>query len=69
MSNIHRRLGKAEKRLRIGEKPHLVTLLGVKISSDEFRELLKEIDGKSRGLPSEEETQEYQALCAGDTGI
>ena len=31
--------------------------------------LLKEIDGKSRGLPNKEEIQEYQALCAEDTGI
>ena len=57
MKNIHRRLSKVEKQLRIAE-PHLVMLLGVKISSDDLKKLLKEIDGKSRGLPINEEIRD-----------
>jgi hypothetical protein len=42
----------------------------MEMASDEFAELLKEIDGTSKGkLPCEEEHREYQALCAEDTGI
>ena len=70
MSNINRRLEKIEKKLCIGEKPHTVIIAGMEMASDEFAELLKEIDGTSKGkLPSEEEHREYQALCAEDTGI
>ena len=69
MSNLNRRLGKIEKQLHI-EKPHIVNIAGMEMTSDEFAELLKEIDGTSKGkLPSEEEHREYQALCAEDTGI
>ncbi len=61
MSNIHRRLNKAEKQLRI-EEPHLITVMGVEMSSDSFKKLLKEINGKSKGvLPCQEEHREYQA--------
>ena len=69
MYNINRRLGKIEKQLHI-EKPHIVNIAGMEMSSDEFAELLKEIDGTSKGvLPCQEEVSEYQALYAGDTGI
>ena len=50
MSDITRRLNKAEKQLHI-EEPHLITLFGVEMSSDELDKLLKEINGKTRGLP------------------
>ncbi len=61
MSNVSRRLDKIEKQLHI-EKPHLVNIAGFEIMSDEFDKLLKEISGKSRGLPIKE-----RAVCAGDT--
>ena len=50
MRDIARRLNKAEKALRI-EEPRLITLFGVEMTSDKLDELLKEISGKSRGLP------------------
>jgi hypothetical protein len=66
MKDITRRLGKIEKKLCIGKKPHPVNIAGLEMTSDEFAELLKEIDGTSKGvLPREEE----RALCAKDTGI
>ncbi len=69
MSNINRRLEKIEKKLRI-EKPHLVNIAGMEMTSDEFAELLKEIDGTSKGvLPREEEIREGMALCAGGVEI
>jgi len=55
MSNIHRRLDKAEKQLRIAE-PRLITLLGVEMTSDELDELLKEIRAESKGLSVREGT-------------
>ncbi len=65
MSNINRRLEKIEKKLRI-EKPHPDIVAGMEMASDEFAELLKEIDGTSKGkLPSEEEIQEYQTIYDG----
>jgi hypothetical protein len=65
MSNIHRRLGKIEKQLHI-EEPHPVIIAGMEMASDEFAELLKEIDGTSKGkLPSEEEISEYQTMYDG----
>ena len=70
MKDITRRLGKIEKKLCISEKPHPVNIAGLEMTSDEFAELLKEIDGTSKGvLPSEEEIPECQALYAGTTGI
>ncbi len=69
MSNINRRLEKIEKKLRI-EKPHPVIVVGMEMTSDEFAELLKEIDGTSKGvLPREEEIREGMALCAGGVKI
>ena len=50
MSNLNRRLGKIEKQLHI-EEPHLITLFGVEMMPDELGKLLKEINGKTRGLP------------------
>ncbi len=55
MYNIPRRLEKAEKQLRI-EEPHLVTLLGVEMTSDELDKLLKKIWAESKGLPIREGT-------------
>jgi hypothetical protein len=70
MSNINRRLEKIEKKLCIGEKPHPVIVAGMEMASDEFAELLKEIDGTSKGvLPSEEKIREGMALCAGGVKI
>ena len=67
MYNLGRRLDRAEKRLRVGE-PHPVNIAGMEVSSDEFKKIMEEIDGTSKGvLPSEEEISEYQDLCAGDT--
>ena len=63
MSNIHRRLVKAEKQLHI-EKPHIVNIAGMEIISDELGKLLKEINGKSRGLPCEEKFRKYQTIHA-----
>lgn len=63
MRDITRRLDKAEKQLRMDE-PHLVNIAGIEMMSDEFEKLLKEIDGKSRGLPCKEEVSEHQALYA-----
>ena len=53
MSNINRRLEKIEKKLRI-EEPHLITLLGVEMTSDEIDEMLKKIQAESKGLPVRE---------------
>jgi len=55
MKNISRRLDKIEKKLRI-KKPHLITLLGVEMSSDDLDELLKKIRAESKGLPVREGT-------------
>ncbi len=60
MRNITRRLDKAEKQLRIAE-PHLVNIVGIEMMSDEFEKLLKEIDGKSRGLPISDKILEYES--------
>ena len=69
MYNLGRRLDKIEKQLHIA-KPHIVNIAGMEMTSDDFTEWLKEIDGTSKGvLPSEEEHREYQTLCAGDTEI
>ena len=48
MSNINRRLEKIANKLHI-EKPHLVNIAGMEMTSDEFAELLREIDGTSKG--------------------
>jgi len=62
MYNLGRRLDEIEKKLHI-EKPHPVIMAGMEMASDEFAELLKEIDGTSKGvLPSEEEHRGYQAM-------
>jgi len=56
MYNLGRRLDKIEKKLCIGEKPHPVIIAGMEMASDEFAELLKIIDGNSKGvLPSRDE--------------
>ncbi len=69
MYNLGRRLDKIEKKLCIGKKPHPVIIAGMEMASDEFAELLKEIDGTSKGvLPCQEEISEYQAMCAGNIG-
>ena len=57
MKNISRRLNKAEKALHI-EEPHLITLLGVEMTSADFDKLLKEIWAESKGLP----VKEYRAM-------
>lgn len=54
MQDITRRLNKAEKQLHI-EEPHLITFMGVEMMPDELDKLLKEINGKTRGLPIREE--------------
>ncbi len=70
MYNLGRRLDKIEKKLCIGEKPHHVNIAGMEMTSDELVELLKEIDGNSKGvLPSEEEYLEYQAMYHGGVEI
>ena len=52
MYNLGRRLGNIEKQLHI-EKPHLVNILGMEMTSDEFKQILEEINGKTKGvLPS-----------------
>ena len=57
MRNNNKRLDKIEKKLGVGEKPQTVNIPGMEeMSSDEFKELLKEIDGKSKGLPCEQAT-------------
>jgi len=59
MKDIRRHLGKIEKQLHISEKPHLVVIGSMEMDSDEFHELLQEIDGNSKGkLPSITELQE-----------
>ncbi len=65
MRDITRRLNKAEKALRI-EEPHLVDLAGFEIRSDELDELLKEISGKSRGLPINEGNGNMRAIKGKD---
>lgn len=61
MNNLNRRLGKIEKQLHI-EKPHIVNILGMEVSSDEFKKILEEINGKTKGvLPCQKEISEYQA--------
>jgi hypothetical protein len=54
MSNINRRLEKAEKQLGVGQKLQLVNIAGLEITSDELDELLKEIRAESKGLPVRE---------------
>jgi len=61
MSSIERRIDKLEKQLCISEKPHLVNIAGLEIRSDELDKLLKEINGKSRGLPIDEGIREYES--------
>ncbi len=61
MYNLGRWLDKIQKKLCIGEKPHSVIVAGMEMASDEFAELLKEIDGKSRGLPSPDRILEYES--------
>ena len=63
MNNITRRLNKAEKALRIDQKPYPVNIAGLEMTSDELDKLLKEIWAEPKGL----QIKEYQALCAGDT--
>jgi len=61
MYNMGRRLDKVEKKLCIGEKPHPVIIAGMEMTSDEFAELLKEIDGTCKGkLPSKQEIRGYE---------
>jgi hypothetical protein len=76
MYNLSRRLGKIEKQLGVGKKDTVILdWLGktesgetLEMDSDEFRKLLDEIDGSSKGkLPCEEEIPEGMALRAGDT--
>jgi hypothetical protein len=55
MNNLSRRLDKIEKQLHI-EKPHIVNIAGMEMMSDELDKLLKEINGKSRGLQIREGT-------------
>ena len=62
MNDISRRLDRIEKKLHIAE-PHLVSIAGLEMMSDEFEKLLKEISAESKGL----QIKEYHALCAGDT--
>lgn len=50
MKEITRRLNKAEKALRI-EEPHLINFEGIKIMSDEFEKLYKQICAESKGIP------------------
>ena len=70
MKDIKRHLGKIEKRLHIGVKPHLVVIGSMKMDSDEFQELLEKIDGTSKGkLPSITELQECQAMSVRDKEI
>ena len=60
MDNRNRRLEKIEKQLGFDQKPYPVNIAGLEMASDEFAELLNEIDGTSKGkLPSEEEISEY----------
>jgi hypothetical protein len=55
MYNLGRRLGKIEKKLGVGKKPYLVNILGMEVSSDEFKGILEAINGKTKGvLPSED---------------
>ena len=69
MYNLGRRLAKIEKQLHI-EKPHIVNIAGMEVSSDEFKKILEEINGKTKGvLPCQEETSEYQATHARGAGI
>ena len=56
MSNFNKRIERIEKQLHINKKPHLVNIAGMEMTSDDFAELLEEIDGSSKGvLPTEEE--------------
>ena len=67
MNNLGRRLGKVEKQLHI-EKPHIINIAGMEIMPDELDKLLKEINGKSRGLPIQDRIREYESsykICAG----
>ncbi len=70
MYNLGRRLEKIEKKLRIGEKTRLANILGIEVTFGELKEILEEINGKTKGvLPCQEEISEYQALSTGDTEI
>ena len=60
MKDITRRLDKVEKQLGVDQKPHPVNIVGLEMTSDELVELLKKIDGTSKGvLPCQEEISEY----------
>ena len=53
MYNLGRRLEKIEKKLRIGERTRLANILGMEMTFDEFKKILEEINGKTKGvLPS-----------------
>ena len=61
MSNINRRLEKAEKQLCVNEPPVVFEYTdengveqGIEMSSAEFDRLLKEISAESKGLPVRE---------------
>jgi hypothetical protein len=70
MYNVRKRVDRIERKFFPPERPpHVVNIGGLEMMSDELLGLLEGIarSGKSRGLPTEEEYQEYMALCAGDT--
>ncbi len=54
MNNLNRRLGKIEKQLGIEQKPYLVNIAGLEMTSDELDKLLKKISAESKGLPIKE---------------
>lgn len=68
MNQIRRRLGRAEKQLGVGKEQNIVFEFidengveqKVEMGRDAFNELLKEIDGKSKGLPSIQEISENE---------
>jgi len=68
MNQIRRRLDRAEKQLGVSREQNIVfefidesgTEQKVEMGRDEFNELLKEINGKSRGLPSVQEISENE---------
>jgi len=71
MHDVHRRLGRIEKRLGLGEKDTvIIDCLGdgeaFEMDRAEFRKLLDEIDGGKGKLPCEKGIREGMSLCAGD---